>query len=593
MGNISNLWYLKDNGGSWCDTKCGIDLPYKIPYKNGDDLYMEVRFDLPGVIAEAWVVNSITGDRLFDIIGGGDYRIIEYSSTDRLVAFKMPTFGDGECPYIQTGTVPGCCVDMNVVYSDPITADLAADFLANDPDVNIVLIPPVGLPYYINQGQLPTGVTWPDDPSNRLLFYVDCDFPGGWSFGFQKDPDPTIYGGAWGLPEECGEPIPVYSTVKCFHFEIPLHEDGRETNTIVSEPFECGGCNPSVVIHSDYCLQQTDINGTWLFNFENQGEEQFGGMTETTNHMRIPAVLKKLPSKLSFNRNIKCNNFKSKKVDRYKLQGGSLDNPDFPDYMLNVIESIMSGKKFYVNDEEYIIVAEEVFTERGVPGWSGKRLDLALEKCEKGMVFPCKCEPEPPNCEENPVTGFVFGSPLPDQNPEYGVNRVYWKVGVAGLSGGVPPYVVSDWQFFYGDPDNTFEGFDPNALTNIYKRNTYEPGFISVLCNVTDSRGCTYGLGNTIVADDLRCVEDAGFFEVQDNWVGGIPGAVRIVNVAPTGLEYEYSLDNISYFPTGEISPDPYVITGLPSGEVITVFVRVKCNEDELGHIGAYVITVP
>ena len=37
MGNINNIWYLKDSGGDWASTKCELDDCYSIPFDPDQD----------------------------------------------------------------------------------------------------------------------------------------------------------------------------------------------------------------------------------------------------------------------------------------------------------------------------------------------------------------------------------------------------------------------------------------------------------------------------------------------------------------------------------------------------------------------------
>ena len=183
---------------------------------------------------------------------------------------------------------------------------------------------------------------------------------------------------------------PVSTGLDCFRFEIPLIsvENSTVVNTLVSEPFHCPVCEPTVKISSDYCISRADIFGTFIFNPAGFGTTHYGGLTSATNDFRIQAVLKQLPSQLAANRNLRCFTYRSKLQQRYKLQGALTD---FPDYMVSIIESIFSGKRIFIDDEEYLLNCEELFMDRHVEGRSMKRLEVELVKCELDRVHECEC----------------------------------------------------------------------------------------------------------------------------------------------------------------------------------------------------------
>ncbi len=277
MGNISNIWYSKNNGGSWAETKCALDDCYSIPYHNTDDdnLYLQAYLPAGIWVDKVWIAD-LNGNRLTDIKAISEWKIV-----------------DG----------PG---------------------------------------YYLLIIRVPPGHA--------------CR-PGR----------------------------------ECFRFEIPLMSTSgpvAEVDTIISEPFYCPTCEPTVKISSDYCLSDRDINGTFIFDASVLGGTHHGSLNKAKNDFRIQAVLKQLPSQVTSNRNLRCFNYRSKLQQRYKLQGAT----DFPEYMMTIIESIFSGKKVYIDNEEYMLDDEKIFSERKVSGRSMMRLEAQLVKCELDVIHKCVCE---------------------------------------------------------------------------------------------------------------------------------------------------------------------------------------------------------
>lgn len=189
----------------------------------------------------------------------------------------------------------------------------------------------------------------------------------------------------------------------CFRFEVPLMSGGNpsvEIDTLISEPFHCPQCEETVKISSDYCYTPTDIFGTFIFHPGGMGTAQYGGLGQAKNDLRIQARMKQMPSQVKATRNLRCFNYSTTLQQRFKLQGAMTD---FPDYMVNMIESIFSGKYIYIDGEEYVVSGDKLFTERNVAGRSMKQLDVELVKCELKKVHKCVCVV---NCEEHPV-GFT------------------------------------------------------------------------------------------------------------------------------------------------------------------------------------------
>jgi len=583
MGNISNLWYLNSQGGSWCETKCELDAAFKMPYVNRETRYLFAYVPINGEIKEIWITKE-DGTRVHDIIAeGGQWKVIVYEDGSSYVAFKMPALGDLACPQIPSGETV-CVISLNEYFRDQSLTVQGwwADFKNGVNNMEFVITYNGGATYALPE--IPPEWTVYGDPA-LWSYIIPCPAPGdeNINFTFEAFSNGASLGGGSLINVSYVTDEPVMETLNCFHVEIPLFLGDTEIDVLKSEPFECGGCDPSVVISSDYCRNQTDIFGQQLFFYENQGESQYGNLGAATNNFRIPAVLTQKPSKKEVSRNLRCNTFSKSIVQQYKLQGA---NTDFPQYMVNIIESILGGKNFFIDGEEYIDVSEEDFQERNVPGRSMRRLEMSFEKCRKRIVFDCSCEPEPVNCEDNPVTGFVLIVAAPDADGVSAVNRVYEYAEIIGLSGGVPPYVIDNWSSPQGTPNSDVIPFDDSREYNIFKRTDYGEGSMTVTVTVKDSRGCQYDLGNSVLVDDLTCVEDIGNFGISVT--GG--GNVSIDSVAPAGLVYEYSFDNSSWMSTGgTISPASFALVLTPSTEY-TIYIRTVCDGG-YGHIGGLTFT--
>ena len=278
MGNISNIWYLKNNGGSWAETKCALDDCYSIPYHSIEDDSLYLQADLPsGIWVDKVWIADLDGNRVTDIKAISEWKIVEGVGIYHL----------------------------------------------------IIRVPP----------------------------------------GHACRPG-----------------------LECFRFEIPLittSAPSMEIDTLISEPFYCPTCEPTVKISSDYCLSDRDINGTFIFDTDGLAGTHYGGLNKARNDFRIQAVLKQLPSQVTSNRNLRCFNYRSKLQQRYKLQGAMTD---FPEYMVTIIESIFSGKMIYIDGQEYILSEEKIFIERNIEGRSMMRLEAELVKCELDVIHKCNCE---------------------------------------------------------------------------------------------------------------------------------------------------------------------------------------------------------
>jgi hypothetical protein len=425
MGNINNIWYLKDGGGDWASTKCALDDCYSIPYDNELDGAFFLQADIPeGYWAnEVWLADT-EGNRVQELLAITEWKVITGEGVNRLI-FRVPPYSYAcqGVPYEEET----CVADLVWEGLPPYHQGLISNYVNGLHNTTIYFL--YGGVYYDIDGTLPPGFV----KIGPTQFRIPCDLEAG-DITWQAYSDVGNGNASWPYTGQIGTGyVTVYTPLNCFHFEIPLHpaEEGVDEATLLSEPFHCPGCEPTLKISSDYCLSKTDITGTFIFDTEGFGETQYGTLTEARNDLRIQAVLKQLPSKVSANRNMRCNNFKSKLQQRYRLQGAM--PTDFPDYMVNMIESIFSGKRLFIEGVEYVPDSETIFTERNVAGRSMKRLDAELVKCERGLVFDCACVVEPPNCNENPIaySGVMFIVPAPHLG--YGCDRSIWYAGMDPL----------------------------------------------------------------------------------------------------------------------------------------------------------------
>lgn len=607
MGNINNIWYLKDSGGDWASTKCALDDCYSIPFIPQEDDSLFLQADIPdGYSADEVWLTDLAGNHLQELLPMTDWKYITGAGMNRLI-FRVP-----QDSY--------ACVGIHEEVMECI-ADL---MWAGLPGADLVLLNNYVNGLYNTHILLGIGGTWYDIDSvlppgfekvGPTQIKIPCDTPYE-SLTWRLISDVGGAANAW--PYNMAPWIVSMNVINipldCFRFHIPLKDkDGQAVTELVSEPFHCPKCEETVKISSDYCLSRTDIFGQFIFNTAGFGNNQYGSLTEAKNDLRIQAVLKKLPSELKQNRNQRCNNFKSKITKRYKLQGAMTD---FPDYMMNIIESIFAGKKIYINGAEYIADDETIFKERNVAGRSMKQLDVTLSKCVQGTVFQCgNCHM--PSCDDNPLEyhGIVFATPAPSQG--YGVDRSVWRFSIDtnAILGGLAPYEIFDWQAYICQgtitPHNGIEPWDDSRDFNFYQRgisfngdcyvhddnqdgDLNDPGDIvkqegcsclSVLVKIRDARGCVKQLGNTVDIDDLRCVGQDGELEIDDITNSG----VTVTNVAPIapGVTFSISLNNGGPIATGLTGADlPYVITGLNANTEYSIRISVECGVLTSGYIG-------
>jgi hypothetical protein len=501
-----------------------------------------------------------------------------------------------------------CVADL---YSDllpPYHANLVSNYVNGFFSTTMFLY--IGGVHYNVDGPLPAGYV----KTGPTTFQIPCDV-GAADISWQAYSDVGNGNSTWPYTGEIEtQYVTVYIPFNCFQFEVPLLQEGEEDATLVSEPFHCPMCEPTLKISSDYCLAKTDIFGTFIFDATAFGD-QTGTLTEAKNDMRIQAVLRQLPSSVNANRNVRCNNFKSKLQQRYKLQGAM--PTDYPDYMVNIVESIFSGKKLYINGEEYITDSEEIFVDRNVPGRTMKKLDVDLVKCERSVIFDCTCEIIPPNCDEDPIeySGIVLCTTAPDQG--YGVDRSIWRFSIdtSAISGGLPPYSISDWQAYICQgtiaPVDVFsQPWDDGSDSNFYRRATSydgdcrhidanndgdfsDPGdtdinagcgCLSVLVKITDARGCEKILGNTVDIDDLRCVGQNGDMSVDSISNNSI--TLGYVGPLVGGATFDLSFDGGNTYPITGLNTLPYIVTGLSANTDYSIKVRMNCGFDVRGYIG-------
>lgn len=362
----------------------------------------------------------------------------------------------------------------------------------------------------------------------------------------------------------------------CFRFEVPLmttKSPSVEIDTLMTEPFHCVQCEETLKISSDYCFKQTDIFGEFYFYFNGLGTAQYGGLAGAKNDLRIQAKLKQLPSQVKATRNLRCFNYSSKLQQRFKLQGAMTD---FPDHMVNMIESIFSGKHIYIDGEEYVLSGEKIFTERNVAGRSMKQLDAELVKCEIEKVHRCGCDA---NCDKHPVI-FPPSAIVFTLAADMGLTQdnTYWYVHIDQtlLSGGTPPYIY-EWIVQSGNAEQNSDliPFINNRSYNIFRRTDLNAGLLDIQVKIQDSYGCFEVQNGHQQLPDLRCVGyDAGFT------IGDVTATtIEITSITPAitgGTAYEVSWDGGATFTSSQYT-FPYVITGLTPGTTYKIVLRRKC----------------
>lgn len=362
----------------------------------------------------------------------------------------------------------------------------------------------------------------------------------------------------------------------CFRIEVPLVTNASpqvEIDTLVTEPFHCIQCEETVKINSDYCFTQTDIFGELYFYFNDLGTTHYGGLAQARNDLRIQAKLKQMPSQVKATRNLRCFNYSSKVQQRFKLQGALTD---FPDYMVNMIESIFSGKNIYIDGAEYVVSGEKIFTERNVAGRSMKQLDADLVKCEIEKVHKCACEAD---CDKYPVifppSAIVF---TPAAELGETLDNTYWHVHIdqSQITGGTPPYIY-EWTVQSGnaDPNSDLEPFINNRSYNFFRRTDLNAGLLDIQVKIQDSVGCFEQQNGHQEVADLNCAGYDPSFTI-----GAVTGTtIEITSITPAitpATAYDVSWDGGANFTPNQYS-FPYTITGLSPHTVYKIVLRRKC----------------
>lgn len=171
---------------------------------------------------------------------------------------------------------------------------------------------------------------------------------------------------------------------QCWMIEFEIDNGDGTTSSIYSEPYECVMCEPTVVIRSDYRNVNVDCLGQ-VYDLNIPGTTMTGNLTAFQNKMRIPAVIRNLPSRFGITSNVKCFNFKSEIVERFELQG----TKPIPPYLARMIENIMVGSDFYIDNVEYQIRGESAFDIINEKAISAYRLKASLEACPCEVNFEC------------------------------------------------------------------------------------------------------------------------------------------------------------------------------------------------------------
>lgn len=614
MGNINNIWYIKDGGGSWCDTKCQLDKPYSIPFSVEDnEIYLQV--DIPeGYTASEIYLCRMDGTRVQELLYISDKKIINYEDYTRII-FKFPS----EESYACNGEpCERCTVSLYQDNDDPVpdTTIWVDNYVAGTNNVTVTIIDLVNaINYDVTNINAPVPPGW--ERINLTTFYAPCDTDSGdWNLQFTSTGPFGNYTFTW--PEVVTEvSVPGCIPLTCFYLEVPLLVDSVEELTLASEPFECvNSCTPTVLIKGDYCLSPTDVFGELLFDFSGQGESVSGSLCKAEFNWRIQAALKQMPPAMVFSRNQRCNTFKTSVTKRYKLQGAV----DFPDYMVNIISSLFAAKNVYIDGVKYQPVSENIFSERNVNGLKALRLETELQQCEQKVVFDCSCIPPVVDCETNPIVydGGMFITPAANVNG--GVftlgstldHTYYWaEIDPSQLSGGYPPYTISTWNEGNGKvtPNSDLEVFDDAREFNIFRRNPgtleEDDGGLTITVKVTDSQGCEINIGVSVGLPDMRCVGFGGTY-TYNNITSGTFDITSITT--QFGLNafdcFDLSIDSgTTGFQYIGITTLPYTVTGLGPDTEYQVLLRVWCDcppdpenptTEESGLIGpAYITTLP
>jgi hypothetical protein len=216
-------------------------------------------------------------------------------------------------------------------------------------------------------------------PDDQWKVVIDCKYDGS---------NILFYGGAGiyakGIYKENCQPSTV--DLQCFMFEFEVGFDSGGTVSFYSEPYECNHCEKTLKIGSYYGTD-FDTLGVWNFNHARDAVPAIspGALGSIGNSMRIPAILRNLPTKLAVSKNEKCFTFKSEAVKRYELQGTKA----YPPYFATFVESVLLGKRFRINGTEYQVRGDTAFETISINGVSAYRLKVQLEACTSVTYFDC------------------------------------------------------------------------------------------------------------------------------------------------------------------------------------------------------------
>jgi hypothetical protein len=171
---------------------------------------------------------------------------------------------------------------------------------------------------------------------------------------------------------------------RCWMVEFEVANDDHTTSSIYSEPYECVLCEPTVVVRSDYRNVNVDCLGQY-YDLDIAGTVITGNLAAFENKHRIPGVIRNLPSRFGISSNSKCFNYKSEIVERFELQG----TKPIPPYLSRMIENVMAGSDFFIDDVEYQVRGESAFEVINEKAISAYKLRATLESCSCEVNFEC------------------------------------------------------------------------------------------------------------------------------------------------------------------------------------------------------------
>lgn len=231
-------------------------------------------------------------------------------------------------------------------------------------------------------GTKPYDVTWVvGEPAPHPIYQI-----GPWTYVINDKQYGTILGPGLTAVDTLLPP-PLSQDIPCHRYKLVLDYSGAGADLFefYTVPFQCVSCNDGevVVVDSFYPQDTIDCEGQ-IKNYSNQ----FGNMpvltTQLTHRVVLFGYLKKLASRLSLNYSSNCYHNSSSRIERRNLYGRAI-----PDWLEKDMASIIMGKTFYVDNEQYMIDGDRFTEEQDIELTDFQNINLTLRTCDCEVNFVC------------------------------------------------------------------------------------------------------------------------------------------------------------------------------------------------------------